>query len=152
MSVWFFFVSVPPKILMPDHVHIKAGKKLRIEAHVYGKPQPVCKWLKGDQDVLTSSRLAVHKTEKSSVLIIKDVTRKDSDFYTLTAENSSGTDSQKIRVIVMGMFHFIIFKPNFIQNQCIPVVAILFHAFFSSYTFFVQINRVHHSLHLIFLK
>lgn len=112
-----YFSTVPPKILMPDHVHIKAGKKLRIEAHVYGKPQPVCKWLKGDQDVIPSSRLAVHKAEKSSVLIIKDVTRKDSDFYTLTAENSSGSDSQKIRVIVMGMFHLIILNPDLYKTS-----------------------------------
>lgn len=117
---------------MPDHVHIKAGQKLRIEAHVYGKPQPVCKWLKGDQDVVTSSRLAVHKAEKSCVLIIKDVSRKDSDFYTLTAENSSGTDSQKIRVIVMGMLHLFTFKSSFIQSQLlyIPMDAIFSSLFF----------------------
>lgn len=93
---------------MPDHISIKAGQKLRIEAHVYGKPHPTCKWMKADQDVLTSSRLAVHKAEGTSVLIIKDVTRKDSDYYSLTAENSSGVATQKIRVIVMGMLDFLL--------------------------------------------
>lgn len=137
MPLCVFLFTVPPKILMPDHVHIKAGKKLRIEAHVYGKPQPVCKWLKGDQDVVTSSRLAVHKAEKSSVLIIKDVTRKDTDFYTLTAENSSGIDSQKIKVTVMGMFHLVVFHFSFIQSWFynITVVAISFHPFFHNILF-----------------
>lgn len=102
------FISVPPKILMPDHIGIKAGKKLRIEAHIYGKPHPICKWKKGDQDVLTSSRLAVHKADNTSVLIIKDVTRKDSDYYSLTAENSSGVATQKIKVVVMGTFHYML--------------------------------------------
>lgn len=91
---------------MPDHMSIKAGQKLRIEGYVYGKPQPVCKWMKAEQDVRISSRLAVHKAENSSVLIIKDVTRKDSDYYSLTAENSSGIATQKIRVVVMGKFPF----------------------------------------------
>lgn len=89
---------------MPEQITIKAGKKLRIEAHVYGKPNPVCKWKKGEDDVVTSSHLAVHKADNSSILIIKDVTRKDSGYYSLTAENSSGTDTQKIKVIVMGRF------------------------------------------------
>ena len=89
---------------MSEQITIKAGKKLRIEAHVYGKPNPVCKWKKGEDDVVTSSHLAVHKAENSSVLIIKDVTRKDSGYNSLTAENSSGTDTQKIKVIVMGRF------------------------------------------------
>lgn len=93
---------------MPDHISLKAGQKLRIEAHVYGKPQPTCKWMKADQDVLTSSRLAVHKAEGTSVLIIKDVTRKDSDYYSLTAENSSGVATEKIKVIVMGMLDFLL--------------------------------------------
>ena len=34
---------------MPEQITIKAGKKLRIEAHVYGKPNPVCKWKKGEE-------------------------------------------------------------------------------------------------------
>lgn len=93
---------------MPDHISIKAGQKLRIEAHIYGKPSPICKWIKGDQDVLTSSRLAVHKSDNTSVLIIKDVTRKDSDYYSLTAENSSGVATQKIKVVVMGTFDYLL--------------------------------------------
>lgn len=100
--MYFILLLVPPKILMPEQVTIKAGKKLRIEAHVYGKPHPVCKWKKGEDEVVTSSHLAVHKADNSSILIIKDVTRKDSGYYNLTAENSSGTDTQKIKVIVMG--------------------------------------------------
>lgn len=98
---------MPPKILMPERITIKAGQKLRIEAHIYGKPHPTCKWMRGEQDVMTSSRLAVHKADNMSVLIIKDVTRKDSDYYSVTAENSSGVATQKIRVIVMGEFSFL---------------------------------------------
>lgn len=101
-NVFLSLLSVPPKILMPEQITIKAGKKLRVEAHVYGKPNPICKWKKGEDEVVTSSHLAIHKADNSSVLIIKDVTRKDSGYYSLTAENSSGTDTQKIKVTVMG--------------------------------------------------
>ena len=94
---------------MPEQVSIKAGLKLRVEAHIYGKPNPTCKWMKGDHDVHISSRLAVHKGDSMSVLIIKDVTRKDSDYYTLQAENSAGVATQKIKVVVMGTQSFLFY-------------------------------------------
>lgn len=102
----FVLFTVPPKILMPDQISIKAGQKLRIEAHVYGKPAPLIKWMKAEVDVMVSSRLAVHKGQNSTVLIIKDVTRKDSGYYSLSAENSSGVATHRIRVVVMGMYEF----------------------------------------------
>ncbi|MGH0162701.1 UNVERIFIED_CONTAM: hypothetical protein FKN15_048218 [Acipenser sinensis] len=92
-----------PKIIMPEHVSTKAGQKLRVEAHVAGKPAPFCKWKKGDDDVVSSSRLAVHKAQNTCVLIIKDVTRQDSGYYSLSAENSSGTVSQILRVVIMDI-------------------------------------------------
>eukprot|EP00061_Rhincodon_typus_P019022 g48455.t1 len=101
-------IDVAPKIIMPEVISIKAGKKLRIEAHISGKPTPTCTWMKGDEDVIPSSRLVVHNAKDTSVLIIKDVTRKDSAYYKLTAENSSGIASQKIRIVVMGMYiHYV---------------------------------------------
>lgn len=97
------FLIVAPKIIMPEFITIKAGQKLRIEAHVAGKPAPICKWMKNEEGVIPSSRLVVHKTKNTSVIIIKDVSRKDSGYYSLSAENSCGIATQKIRVVIMGL-------------------------------------------------
>lgn len=89
-----------------------------VEAIVAGKPAPFCKWKQGSEDVLTSDRLSVVKTLTSCTLIIKHVTRKDSGYYSLSAENSTGKVNQILRVTVMGeAFTF----PGFSLTNCLPV-------------------------------
>lgn len=94
-----------PKVIMPDIVTVRAGSKMVVEAIVAGKPAPFCKWKQGSEDVLTSDRLSVVKTLTTCTLIIKNVTRKDSGYYSLSAENSTGKINQILRIIVMGQFH-----------------------------------------------
>lgn len=89
---------------MPDVVTVRAGSKMVVEAIVAGKPAPFCKWKQGNEDVLTSDRLSVVKTLTSCTLMIKHVTRKDSGYYSLSAENSTGKANQILRVTVMGQF------------------------------------------------
>lgn len=95
---------VAPKIIMPDIVTVRAGSKMVIEAIVAGKPAPFCKWKQGNEDVLTSDRLSVVKTLTTCTLMVKNATRKDSGYYSLSAENSTGKINQILRVIVMGQF------------------------------------------------
>lgn len=97
--------SVAPKIMMQDVVTVKAGSKMVVEALISGKPAPFCKWKQGSEDVLTSDRLSVQKTLTSCMIMIKDVSRKDSGYYSLSAENSTSKINQILRVIVMGKFH-----------------------------------------------
>lgn len=87
---------------MPDTVTVRAGRKMVIEALVSGKPAPFCKWKQGNEDVLTSDRLSVVKTLSSCTLIIKNVSRADSGYYSLSAENSTAKVNQILKVIVMG--------------------------------------------------
>lgn len=87
---------------MPELVTAKAGAKVRIEALVSGKPAPVCQWKRGDDKVVPSSRLAVHKSQNMCVLIIKDVSRTDSGQYSLVAENSSGKVEPVIKIVIKG--------------------------------------------------
>lgn len=91
-----------PKIIVPDVVTAKAGAKLKVEALVSGKPVPVTTWKRGSDDVVSSDRLSIQKTLSSSTLMIKDVSRKDSGYYSLTAENSISKVNQIIRIIIMG--------------------------------------------------
>ena len=96
---------VPPKIIMADSITARAGTKMVIEAIVAGKPPPFCKWRQGAEDVLTSDRLVVHKTPTTCMMTIKNITRKDSGYYSLSVENSTARINQILKVVVMGMFN-----------------------------------------------
>lgn len=87
---------------MPDVVTAKAGTKLKVEALVSGKPVPVTTWKRGSDDVVAFDRLSIQKTLSSSTLMIKDVSRKDSGYYSLTAENNISKVDQILRIIIMG--------------------------------------------------
>ncbi len=87
---------------MPELVTAKAGAKLRVEALVSGKPAPACQWKRGENNVVSSSRLAVHKSKNMCVLIIKDVSRQDSGEYSLVAENNTGKVDQTLKIIIRG--------------------------------------------------
>lgn len=87
---------------MPDVVTIKAGSKLKVEAVLSGKPAPSCKWMRGNEDLVTSNRILVEKYPNCCILIIKDASRMDSGYYSLSAENSTAKVNQILRVIIMG--------------------------------------------------
>lgn len=91
---------------MPDAMTAKAGERLRVEALISGKPTPVCKWKRGDSDVVPSSRLAVHKSHNCCVLIIKDVSRQDTGEYSLLAENSTDRIEHMLKLTIKGKFFF----------------------------------------------
>lgn len=93
-----------PKIILPDTVTVRAGSKMVIEAIVAGKPSPLCKWKQGNEDVLTSDRLSLVKTLTTCTLIVKNVKRNDSGYYSLSAENSTAKINHLLKVIVMGQF------------------------------------------------
>ena len=87
---------------MQDIVTVRAGSKMVVEAIVAGKPAPFCKWKQGSEDILTSDRLSVVKTLTTCTLSIKNVTRADSGYYSLSATNSTSSINQILKVVVMG--------------------------------------------------
>lgn len=101
-----FSSTVEPTIVMPETVSARAGAKLRVEALVSGKPAPVCKWMRGEDAVVPSSRLAVHQSGNLCVLIIKDVSRTDSGEYSLVAENSSAKVAQTLKIVIRGQYWY----------------------------------------------
>uniref|UniRef100_A0A3P8SXC0 Titin n=1 Tax=Amphiprion percula TaxID=161767 RepID=A0A3P8SXC0_AMPPE len=101
----FLSPVVEPKIVMPETASARAGAKLRVEALVSGKPAPTCKWMRGEDAVVPSSRLAVHQSGNMCVLIIKDVSRTDTGEYSLVAENSSAKVSEALKIIIRGQCH-----------------------------------------------
>lgn len=93
-----------PKIILPDVVTCRAGTKLKIEALVAGKPAPTTKWKISNEDVVTSERVAIQRAPGFTSLTVKEVSRKDSGYYSLAVANSVARINQIVRVVIMGEF------------------------------------------------
>uniref|UniRef100_A0A8D0CMM4 Titin-like n=1 Tax=Scleropages formosus TaxID=113540 RepID=A0A8D0CMM4_SCLFO len=85
-----------------DVVVINAGCTLALDANVYGKPEPDVIWLKdGKKFEVTTQKVDIKTTSKSTVLIVKDCTREDSGCYNLILSNIGGTKTIPITVKVL---------------------------------------------------
>lgn len=100
------FTSIDPPVVeldlsLKNNVIIRAGTTLRLPAHITGRPPPYVKWTK-DDGTPNKERVEIESEGKQSVLIIKNITRKDEGKYQVIAANSSGTKSAWTRVEVYG--------------------------------------------------
>uniref|UniRef100_A0A672NYJ6 Ig-like domain-containing protein n=1 Tax=Sinocyclocheilus grahami TaxID=75366 RepID=A0A672NYJ6_SINGR len=81
-----------------------AGKPFVMTVPYDAYPRAEAEWFYNDikNNVVPSSRLAVHKSLNMCMLIIKDVSRQDSGEYSLVAENSTGKVDQTLKIIIRG--------------------------------------------------
>lgn len=82
-------------------VIIRAGETLSLPATVTGKPYPSITWTKDDGKP-DKDRVAILTEGNNSIVSIKNIQRKDSGKYQISACNPSGTKSAAARVEVMG--------------------------------------------------
>lgn len=82
---------------------IRAGETLRVPATVTGKPYPSITWTINDSKP-DKDRVEVVAEGNDSVVVIKNVQRKDCGKYHIYACNPSGTKAASLRVEVMGEF------------------------------------------------
>lgn len=82
-------------------VIIRAGETLHLPATVTGKPYPSITWTidnaKPDKD-----RVEILTEGNDSIVVIKNIQRKDAGKYLISACNPSGTKNASTRVEVMG--------------------------------------------------
>lgn len=94
-----------PKITMEDKfrqvVVVKAGDLLRIDADIYGRPNPTVFWLKNGRNIGSKGRIEMTATKTHTSLLIRECVRKDSGQYTLTLQNPGGTISKMITCKVL---------------------------------------------------
>ena len=138
--------SVAPKIIMPDVVTAKAGSKLKIEALISGKPAPVCKWMQGNEDLVTSDRLSLQKSPNCCLLFIKDVSRMDSGYYSLSAENSTGKVNQILRVIIMGKAPF---KASVLMESSMLIMVVMSVVNYCPFVHQISLVLQNHHLRLV---
>lgn len=80
---------------------IRAGETLRVPATVTGKPYPSITWTINDAKP-DKDRVEITAEGNDSVVVVKNVQRKDSGKYHISACNPSGIKAASIRVEVMG--------------------------------------------------
>lgn len=80
---------------------IRARETLRVPATVTGKPYPSITWTINDAKP-DKDRVEITAEGNDSVVVIKNVQRKDSGKYHISACNPSGIKGASIRVEVMG--------------------------------------------------
>uniref|UniRef100_A0A3Q2P7F9 Titin n=1 Tax=Fundulus heteroclitus TaxID=8078 RepID=A0A3Q2P7F9_FUNHE len=95
----------PPIINLDDKfrqaVVVKAGDLLKIDAEIYGRPNPTVFWLKNGRNISTKGRVEISATKCHTSLLIRESVRKDSGQYTLTLQNTGGTTSRVVTCKVL---------------------------------------------------
>lgn len=80
---------------------IRAGETLQVPATVTGKPYPSITWTINDAKP-DKDRVEILTEGNNSIVVIKNVQRKDCGKYHISACNPSGTKGASGRVEVMG--------------------------------------------------
>uniref|UniRef100_H2YFD5 Titin n=1 Tax=Ciona savignyi TaxID=51511 RepID=H2YFD5_CIOSA len=95
----------PPTIDMDarfaELVTVRAGRTIKIEAGIRGKPTPIITWKKDEQEFKLSGRISVKNTDVSTCLEITDADRDDTAAYSLAVQNFAGSRSLSIQVKVL---------------------------------------------------
>uniref|UniRef100_A0A3B5Q6D6 Titin n=1 Tax=Xiphophorus maculatus TaxID=8083 RepID=A0A3B5Q6D6_XIPMA len=99
-------MTIEPSIKMQFNTYnVLAGKDLKLEFPVLGRPKPKISWAKDGQDgkeLITSSTVSVESTTDSSAVLIKDATRFDTGSYEIKIKNVLGSASATIRIEILG--------------------------------------------------
>uniref|UniRef100_H2YFD0 Titin n=1 Tax=Ciona savignyi TaxID=51511 RepID=H2YFD0_CIOSA len=82
-------------------VTVRAGRTIKIEAGIRGKPTPIITWKKDEQEFKLSGRISVKNTDVSTCLEITDADRDDTAAYSLAVQNFAGSRSLSIQVKVL---------------------------------------------------
>lgn len=80
---------------------VKNGEDLKVEIPVTGHPALKIEWKRNGQPVKETSRLEISTTTSLTVLHIRHAAREHSGQYTITANNSAGTHTGEITVVVL---------------------------------------------------
>jgi len=81
-------------------VTLSAGASLKYDVNVIGEPPPTIDWRFGACPLRSGKNVSVDNVDYNTKLVIRPVKREDSGEYTITAKNSSGTDSVTVNVTV----------------------------------------------------
>ena len=82
-------------------VKIKAGQPFNFDVLVIGEEPPKKTWTLNDSPLNLDKDRAVTNEDYKTKLDVKTAQRSDAGVYTLTATNSTGTDTATVKVIIL---------------------------------------------------
>lgn len=81
---------------------VKAGRNVRLEAEVFGKPLPKVSWTKDGEALKPSLDLKLTQARNLFGVEMTSVSKLQTGVYAILAENASGTKTEEITVTVLG--------------------------------------------------
>ncbi|XP_022091183.1 twitchin-like isoform X3 [Acanthaster planci] len=82
-------------------VKVKGGEKFDLKLSYTGIPKPEVTWELNSQPVKEDGRVLIKTTHDVTALVVESAQRVDAGRYTVTLRNSAGTDSGKVKVVVL---------------------------------------------------
>uniref|UniRef100_A0A8C7U036 Myosin light chain kinase, smooth muscle n=1 Tax=Oncorhynchus mykiss TaxID=8022 RepID=A0A8C7U036_ONCMY len=99
-SIWG---ESPPKfVTRPSRIFVRMGQSGKFSAKITGRPQPLVTWLKGDEELHTSSHFNVFEKSGIHFLEIRDVCVDDAGMYTCSVANCAGKATATAELNVQG--------------------------------------------------
>uniref|UniRef100_A0A3B4TGT5 Titin n=1 Tax=Seriola dumerili TaxID=41447 RepID=A0A3B4TGT5_SERDU len=80
---------------------VLAGKDIKLEFPVLGRPKPKVTWTKDGQTLKVTSRVNVANTPETTAIQITEACKEDFGKYTITATNTAGTVTEDVAVIIL---------------------------------------------------
>ncbi|KAK1165619.1 hypothetical protein AOXY_G14202, partial [Acipenser oxyrinchus oxyrinchus] len=100
-------IEVPPTIEVDvkliEGLIVKAGSKIKLPAIIRGIPVPTAKWVMDGSEIKTEGNYSIDSDNFSTVLNIKDCTRKDTGEYLLTVANPAGSKTVALHLTVLDV-------------------------------------------------
>uniref|UniRef100_A0A3Q1HL68 Titin n=1 Tax=Acanthochromis polyacanthus TaxID=80966 RepID=A0A3Q1HL68_9TELE len=95
-------MTMEPSIKMQFNTYsVLAGKDLKLEFPVLGRPKPKVTWSKDGQALKVTSRVNVLNTPETAVIQITEACKEDFGKYSITATNNAGTVTEDVAVIIL---------------------------------------------------
>uniref|UniRef100_A0A8C9ZA48 Titin n=1 Tax=Sander lucioperca TaxID=283035 RepID=A0A8C9ZA48_SANLU len=95
-------MTIEPSIKMQFNTYsVLAGKDLKLEFPVIGRPKPKVTWNKDGQSLNVTSRVNVINTPTTTGIQITEACKDDFGKYSITATNDAGTISKDVSVIIL---------------------------------------------------
>ena len=95
-------MTMEPCIKMQFNTYsVLAGKDLKLEFPVLGRPKPKVAWTKDGQPLKVTSRVNVINTPTTTGIQIGEASKEDFGKYSITATNTAGTITEDMSVIIL---------------------------------------------------
>ena len=83
-------------------IKVKGGDSFDLKLNFTGVPKPEITWELNGAPVKEDGRSIIKSTHDVTALIVESARRSNGGRYTITLKNSAGSDTGKVKVVVLG--------------------------------------------------